>query len=85
MVTSTPLHRDWHLLFYSQNSMCLDLLTNYRRAHEHVKAIEPFEATLREHTSLTSISDPGALVEFLNQRSLQSDMVMQEFKKVSMR
>ncbi|KAK4495949.1 hypothetical protein PRZ48_013217 [Zasmidium cellare] len=83
MITSKPLHRDWHLLFYSQNSTCLDLLRNYRNAHAHVAAIEPFEATLREHTPLTSISDPGALVEFLNQRSLQSDMVMQELKRVS--
>ncbi|CAK4034130.1 hypothetical protein D0863_07982 [Lecanosticta acicola] len=60
-----------------------DLLRNYRTAHAHVASIEPFEATLREHTPLTSISDPGALVEFLNQRSLQSSMVLDELKKVS--
>lgn len=60
-----------------------DLLRNYRTAHARVASIEPFEATLREHTSLTSISDPGALVEFLNQRSVQSEMVREEFKRVS--
>lgn len=83
MLVSKPLHRDWHLVFYSQNSTCVDLLRNYRTAHAHVAAIEPFEATLREHTPLTSISDPGALVEFLNQRNLQSDMIMQELKRIN--
>lgn len=48
-----------------------------------MSAIEPFEATLREHTPLTSISDPGALVEFLNQRGLQSDMVLEELKRIT--
>lgn len=60
-----------------------DLLRNYRTAHARVSAIEPFEATLREHTPLTSIVDPSALVEFLNQRSVQSEMVMQELKRLS--
>ncbi|KAI7710856.1 hypothetical protein KC353_g9392, partial [Hortaea werneckii] len=60
-----------------------DLLRNYRTAHARVSAIEPFEATLREHTPLTSIADPGALVEFLNQRSLQSEMVLEELKRVT--
>lgn len=77
------LHRDWHLLFYSQNSTCVDLLLNYRTAHKLNASIEPFEATLREHTPLTSIADPSALVEFLNQRSVQSSMVMEELKRVS--
>lgn len=36
MVASKPLHRDWHLLFYSQNSTCVDLLRNYRIAHANV-------------------------------------------------
>lgn len=83
MLDSTPLPRNWHLLFYSQNMLCTDLLRNYRTAHARVAAIEPFEATLREHTPLTSISDPGALIEFLNQRSVQSDMVKDELKRVS--
>ena len=83
MLATTPLHRDWHLLFYSQNSLCIDLLRNYRTAHKRVAAIEPFESTLREHTPLTSIEDPGALVEFLHQRSLQSDMVLEELKRVT--
>ncbi|CAK1360317.1 Myosin-10 [Cercospora beticola] len=60
-----------------------DLLRNYRTAHARVSLIDPFEATLREHTPLTSIEEPGALVEFLNQRSLQSDMVLEELKKVA--
>ncbi|KAK3049431.1 Golgin imh1 [Extremus antarcticus] len=60
-----------------------DLLRNYRTAHARVSAIEPFEATLREHTPLTSIIDPSAFVEFLNQRSVQSEMVMQELKRLS--
>lgn len=77
------LHRDWHLLFYSQNSTCVDLLRNYRTAHKLNASIGPFEATLREHTPLTSISDPDALVEFLNQRSVQSSMVMEELKRIS--
>ena len=83
MLSRISLHRDWHLLFYSQNLLCTDLLRNYRAAHARVTAIEPFEATLREHTPLTSIADPGALVEFLNQRSVQSEMVMEELKRVS--
>jgi chromosome segregation ATPase len=48
-----------------------------------VSTIDPFEATLREHTPLTSIDDPGALVEFLNQRNLQTEMVMDELKRVT--
>ena len=46
-------------------------------------AIEPFENALREHTPLTSISDPGALVEYLNQLNLKGDMVLDELKRVS--
>ena len=46
-------------------------------------AIESFENTLREHTPLTSISDPGALVEYLNQLNLKGDMVLDELKRVS--
>ena len=83
MLTDKPLHRDWHLLFYSQHMLCTDLLKNYRMAHSRVAAIEPFEATLREHTSLTSIADPGALVEFLEARNLQKDMVMEELRRIS--
>lgn len=60
-----------------------DLLRNYRAAHARVTSIEPFEATLREHTPLTSIADSAALVEFLSQRSLQSEMVLEELKRVS--
>ncbi|KAK3069726.1 Golgin imh1 [Teratosphaeriaceae sp. CCFEE 6253] len=67
----------------SLNTKYSDLLRNYRTAHARVSSIEPFEATLREHTPLTSIAEPGALVEFLNQRSLQSDMVLQELKRIS--
>lgn len=83
MVHTTPLHRDWHLLFYSQNALSTELLRNYRAAHARVAQTEAFEATLREHTPLANVSDPGALVEFLNQRSLQSDMVMEELKRIT--
>ena len=45
--------------------------------------IEPFETSLQENTPLTSISDPGALVEYLNQVNLKGDMVLDELKRVS--
>lgn len=83
MLRQTALHRDWHLLFYSQNALSIELLRNYRAAHARVSQTEAFEATLREHTPLANVSDPGALVEFLNQRSLQSEMVMQELKRIT--
>jgi chromosome segregation ATPase len=57
-------------------------LRNYRIAHAQAAAIEPFEAVLREHTSLTSIVDPSALVEFLSQKDLQKDMAMEELKRI---
>ncbi|KAL8741876.1 MAG: hypothetical protein Q9190_005569 [Brigantiaea leucoxantha] len=56
---------------------------SYRIAHSRVVAIEPFEATLRENTPLTSINDPAALVEYLNQLNLKGDMVVDELKRVS--
>jgi uncharacterized coiled-coil protein SlyX len=59
-----------------------ELLRNYRIAHAQAAAIEPFEAMLREHTSLTSIADPVALVEFLGQKDLQKDMAMEELKRI---
>ena len=52
-------------------------------AHARVLTIEPFETTLRENTPLTSINDPKALVEYLNQVNLKGDMVLDELKKVS--
>lgn len=45
--------------------------------------IEPFEKSLRENTPLTSIGDPAALAEYLNQVNLKSDMVLDELKRVS--
>lgn len=45
--------------------------------------IEPFENSLRENTPLTSINDPAALVEYLNQINLKGDMVLDELKRVS--
>ncbi|MCJ1439000.1 hypothetical protein MMC27_008390 [Xylographa pallens] len=60
-----------------------DLLRSYRIAHARVTAIEPFENTLRENTPLTSINDPGALVEYLNQLNLKGDMVLDELKRVT--
>ncbi|ODA84215.1 hypothetical protein RJ55_02733 [Drechmeria coniospora] len=60
-----------------------ELLRSYRVAHKRATAIEPFEKALRENTPLTSIGDPNALVEYLNQMNLRSEMVMAELKKVS--
>ncbi|KAK8433715.1 leucine zipper protein 1 [Phyllosticta citricarpa] len=60
-----------------------ELLRSYRIAHARVTAIEPFEAALREHTPLTSVNDPGALVEYLDQIKLKGDMVMEELKRLS--
>ena len=60
-----------------------DLLKAYRIAHARCQVIDPFEAKLREHTPLTNIGDPSAFVEYLNQATAKSDMVMDEFKRVS--
>lgn len=46
-------------------------------------AVEPFEKVLKEHTPVSGISDPDALVEYLNQLNLKGDMVMDELKRVS--
>ena len=59
------------------------LLLAYRKAHARNSLIEPFEAKLREVTPLTSISEPTAFVEYLNQVEQKGDMVMQEFRKAS--
>lgn len=61
----------------------IELLRSYRIAHARVLSIEPFETSLRESTPLTSISDPEALVEYLNQLNLKGDMVLDELKRVS--
>lgn len=63
--------------------MVTELLKSYRVAHARVLSIEPFETSLRENTPLTSISDPTALVEYLNQLNLKGDMVLDELKRVS--
>ncbi|KAL8729807.1 MAG: hypothetical protein Q9181_004877 [Wetmoreana brouardii] len=60
-----------------------DLLSSYRLAHARVQTIDSFEASLRENTPLTSISDPRALVEYLNQLNLKGDMVVDELKRVT--
>jgi chromosome segregation ATPase len=60
-----------------------ELLRAYRVAHARVQSIEPFEASLRENTPLTSINDPNALLEYLNQITLKSDMVLDELKRVT--
>ncbi|KAI9881806.1 MAG: hypothetical protein M1823_006482, partial [Watsoniomyces obsoletus] len=60
-----------------------ELLKAYRIAHARVQIIEPFEASLREYTPLTSISDPSAFVEYLGQVAAKGDMVLDEFKRVS--
>lgn len=60
-----------------------ELLKAYRTAHSRIQVIESFEASLRENTPLTSINDPGAMVEYLNQLNLKSDMVLDELKRVT--
>ncbi|KAI9861942.1 MAG: hypothetical protein M1813_005012 [Trichoglossum hirsutum] len=60
-----------------------ELLRSYRIAHARVVSIEPFETALRENTPLTSISDPNALIEYLNQVNLKGDMVMEELKRLA--
>jgi len=60
-----------------------ELLRSYRIAHARVTSIEAFEGALREITPLTSINDPGALSEYLNQLNLKGDMVLDELKRVS--
>ncbi|CRG88635.1 Golgin IMH1 [Talaromyces islandicus] len=60
-----------------------DLLKAYKIAHSRVLLIEPFEAALKENTPLTSISDPKALMEYLNQISLKNDMIVDELKRVT--
>lgn len=59
------------------------MLRAYKIAHARVQSIGPFEASLRENTPLTTIAEPGALVEYLNQLNLKGNMVMQELKRVS--
>jgi chromosome segregation ATPase len=60
-----------------------ELLRSYRIAHGRAVAVEPFEKVLKEHTPVSGIGDPDALVEYLNQLSLKGDMVMDELKRVS--
>ena len=60
-----------------------ELLRSYRIAHARVQTIDSFETSLRENTPLTSISDPNALSEYLNQVNLKGDMVLDELKRVS--
>ncbi|KAK4133493.1 hypothetical protein BT67DRAFT_450343 [Trichocladium antarcticum] len=60
-----------------------ELLRSYRIAHSRATSIEPFERALKETTPLTSIKDPEALVEYLNQINLKGDMVMEELKRVT--
>lgn len=60
-----------------------ELLNAYKFAHARVLSIEPFEAALRENTPLTSISEPRALTEYLNQLTLKGDMVVDELKRVT--
>lgn len=61
----------------------LELLKSYRVAHARVQTIDTFEASLRENTPLTSINDPRAMVEYLNQLNLKGDLVVDELKRVS--
>lgn len=60
-----------------------ELLRSYRIAHSRATSIEPFEKALKENTPLTSIKDPEALIEYLNQINLKSDMLMEELRRVT--
>ncbi|RKF75147.1 Golgin IMH1 [Golovinomyces cichoracearum] len=60
-----------------------ELLRSYRVAHARAISIEVFEKQLKEYTPLSTISDPDAFVEYLNQLKLKSDIIMDEFKRVS--
>lgn len=60
-----------------------ELLRSYRVAHARVQTIDSFEASLKENTPLTSINDPRALAEYLNQLNLKGDMVLDELKRVT--
>lgn len=60
-----------------------ELLKAYRTAHARIQTVDSFEASLRENTPLTSISDPSALVEYLSQLNLKTDMVLEELKRVT--
>jgi chromosome segregation ATPase len=61
----------------------IELLKSYRIAHARATSVEPFEKALKENTPISSIGDPDALVEYLNQLNLKGDMVMDELKRVS--
>lgn len=60
-----------------------ELLRSYRIAHAKVQTIDKFETQLKENTPLTTIADPDAFVEYLNQINLKGDMVLDELKRVS--
>ncbi|TQS35720.1 hypothetical protein Golomagni_03850 [Golovinomyces magnicellulatus] len=60
-----------------------ELLRSYRVAHARAISIEVFEKQLKEYTPLSTISDPDAFVEYLNQLKLKSDIIIDEFKRVS--
>ena len=60
-----------------------ELLEAYKGAHARVQQIQLFEASLRENTPLTSISDPVALVEYVNQTTLRSGMLFEELRRVT--
>ncbi|KAI1160828.1 GRIP domain-containing protein [Nemania serpens] len=57
-----------------------ELLRSYRIAHSQIKL---FERALEENTPLNSIKDPSALIEYLNQSKLRSDMAVQEVNRVT--
>ncbi|KAI0450025.1 hypothetical protein F5B21DRAFT_449661 [Xylaria acuta] len=57
-----------------------DVLRSYRIAHTQIRN---FERALQENTPLSTIKDPAALMEYINQFSLKSDMAVQELRRVS--
>ena len=60
------------------------MLKSYRLAHARALSVEAFETSLRENTPLTSIADPAALIEYLNQLNLKGDLVLNELKQISL-
>ncbi|KAI0487744.1 GRIP domain-containing protein [Xylaria cf. heliscus] len=57
-----------------------EVLRSYRIAHSQIKK---FERALQENTPLSTIKDPAALMEYINQFTLKSDIASQEFRRIS--
>lgn len=59
------------------------LLDAYKTEKRKTDLIASFERILQEHTPVSSISDAGSLVEYLNGLNEKTNMLNQEFRKVA--